>query len=441
MYGCQQILLHPPPQTLAVLEFICSEVNKLTNCGIYYARQLYFKTKRFIDKYALDKELKKNLHFKALRANVAQQALHKVYESFNSYRVLIKKWLAGELDNKPRLPNYRKRGGMDVAVYPARFVKCLGDKIRLGLGRQVKAWFGIDNITIPLPSNLDFKRIKEVRILPRNNCFYAEFVYQINETKAAVNYDNALGIDPGLNNWLTCVSTTGKSFIVDGKQVKSQNQWYNKQVASIKKEKPQDYWDDELALITEKRNRQMRDNMNKAARLIINWCLKNEIGTIVFGWNKKNKDSINMGKKNNQEFVQIPTARLKDRIKQLATQYGLRFIETEESYTSKTSFLDNDFLPKFGEKPNQWKASGKRGKKGDGLGRGQYQTEEGTTINSDCNGAANILRKVSSQLKLSLAKVRRAVLSLPKRYYLINLSKLYRKQSEERGFNPLRATA
>ncbi len=441
MYGCQQVLLHPPPETQAVLEFICSEVNKLTNCGIYYARQLYFKTRQFIRKFDLDKELKTNLHFKSLRANVAQQALHKVYDSFKSYQALAKKWFDGELENKPRLPNYRKRGGLDVAVYPARFVKCLGEKIRLGLGRQIKVWFGIDNLTIPLPSNLDFQQIKEVRILPRNNCFYAEFVYQINERKAVINYHNALGIDPGLNNWLTCVSTIGKSFIIDGKKLKSQNQWYNKKLGSIKKGKAQDYWDDELAFITEKRNRQMRDNINKTSRFIINWCLKNDVGTIVFGWNKRNKDSINIGDKNNQEFVMIPTARLKDRIEQLASQYGLKFIETEESYTSKTSFLDNDFLPKFGEKPNRWKASGKRGKKNDGLGRGQYQTATGIKINSDCNGAANILRKVSSQLKLSLAKVCRAVLSLPKRYDLTCLSKLYRKQSEERGFNPLRTTA
>ncbi len=441
MYGCQQVLLHPPLESEAVLEFICSQVNKLTNCGIYYARQLYFKTNKFIGKYTLDRELKSNLHFKALRANVAQQALHKVYESFKSYQALIKKWYAGELEHQPRIPNYRKKGGMDVAVYPARFVKCLGDKIRLGLGRQVKVWFGIDNLTIPLPSNLDFKQIKEIRILPRNKCFYAEFVYQIAEKKAVINYDNTLGIDPGLNNWLTCVSNTGKSFIVDGKKVKSQNQWYNKKLAKLKKGEAQDYWDEELASITEKRNRQMRDNVNKAARFLINWCLKNDVGTIVFGWNKRNKDSINIGKKNNQEFVLIPTARLKDRIEQLAQQYDLRFIETEESYSSKASFLDHDFLPKYGEKPNQWKGAGKRGKKGDGLGRGQYQTAEGIRINSDCNGAANILRKVSSQLKISLAKVRRAVLSLPKRYDLTCLSKLYRKQCEERGFNPLGATA
>jgi IS605 OrfB family transposase len=440
MYGCQQVLLQPSSEVKAVLEFICSEVNKLTNCGIYYARQLYFKTKQFISRFELDKQLKTNLHFKALRANVAQQALHKVYDSFKSYFTLLSLWFNGELKQKPRLPNYRKKGGLDVAVYPARFVKCLGDKIRLGLGRLVKVWFGIDHITIPLPSNLDFKQIKEIRILPRNNCFYGEFVDKITEKKAVINYDNALGIDPGLNNWLTCVSTTEKSFIIDGKKVKSQNQWYNQKVASLKKGKAQDYWDEELALITEKRNRQMRDNINKAARFIINWCLKNNVGTIVFGWNKRNKDSLNIGAKNNQEFVQIPTARLKERIEQLACQYGLKFIETEESYTSQSSFLDDDFLPKYGEKPNQWKASGKRGKKGDGLGRGQYQTAEGLRINSDCNGAANILRKVSSQLKLSLAKVCRAVLSLPKRYDLTSLSRSYRKQSEVRGFNPLRTT-
>ena len=441
MYGCQQVLLHPPPEVRAVLEFICSEVNKLTNCGIYYARQLYFKTQQFIGRFQLDRELKTNLHFKALRANVAQQALHKVYDSFKSYQALLQKWFNGQLENKPNLPNYRQKGGLDVAVYPARFVKCLGDKIRLGLGKLVKVWFGIDSITIPMVSNLDFQQIKEVRILPRNNCFYAEFIYQLNQPKICVNYENALGIDPGLNNWLTCVSTTGKSFIIDGKKIKSQNQWYNKKVARIKKGKAQNYWDDELAFITEKRNRQMRDNINKAARFLLNWCWKNDVGTIVFGWNKRNKDSINIGEQNNQQFVQIPTARLKDRLKQLAEQYGLRFVETEESYTSKTSFLDDDFLPKFGEKPSQWKASGKRGKKGARLGRGQYQTKQGMRINSDCNGAANILRKVSSQLKLSLVKVCRAVLSLPHRYDLSSLSKLYRQQSEKRGFNPLRATA
>jgi IS605 OrfB family transposase len=133
----------------------------------------------------------------------------------------------------------------------------------------------------------------------------------------------ALGIDPGLNNWLTCVVNTGDSFIVDGKQLKALNQWYNKQVSTMKDGKPQGFWSITLANITEKRNRQMKDAVNKAARTVINYCLENEIGLIVFGWNKGQKDSANLGKKTNQQFVSVPTAKLKDRIKQLCEQYGI----------------------------------------------------------------------------------------------------------------------
>ena len=198
--------------------------------------------------------------------------------------------------------------------------------------------------------------------------------------------------------------------------------------------KTQSFWNDELVAITEKRNRQMRDVINKAARFVINWCVDKSVGTIVFGWNQGNKDSVELGKKNNQEFVQIPTARLKARIAELCEQYGIKFMETEESYTSKSSYLDNDVLPTYGgEKPANWKPSGKRGAKKKGvihnLGRGGYLTRDSIRINSDCNGAANILRKVATQLSISLVEVGRAVLTLPQRYDVFRkLSKSYRKR-------------
>ena len=110
------------------------------------------------------------------------------------------------------------------------------------------------------------------------------------------------------------------------------------------------FWSRHLAQITEKRNRQIRDAVNKAARLVINHCIAHGIGQIVFGWNKRQKNNINMGGKTNQKFVQIPTARLKQRIAQLCEQYGIQFVETEESYTSKASFVERDFLPTIGEK-------------------------------------------------------------------------------------------
>jgi len=261
-----------------------------------------------------------------------------------------------------------------------------------------------------MPSNLQLADIKELRILPRNQCFYAEFVYEKGSVpRYYLNPNNALAIDPGINNWLSCVDNVGTSFIVDGRKVKSLNQWYNKRVSTIKGGKPQGYWDNQLAHITEKRNRQMRDAVNKAAKLVVDHCIKHQIGTVVFGWNTGQRQQATLGK-TNQSFVQIPTAKLKGRIKQLCEESRIRFVETEESYTSKTSFLDGDFLPTFGEKPQGWKPSGKRVK------RGMYRTGAGKLINADLNGAANILRKVETQLGLNLVKVCRQVLTLATRF-------------------------
>ncbi|EAW38710.1 Transposase, IS605 OrfB [Lyngbya sp. PCC 8106] len=154
---------------------------------------------------------------------------------------------------------------------------------------------------------------------------------------------------------------------------------------------------------------------------------------MVFGWNKRSKDSINIGKKNNQYFVHVPTATLKSRTAQLGEQQGIEFIDTEEYYTSKASFLDADTLPTFGEKPSGWKASGKR------IKRGLYRDSKGQLINADCNGSANIIRKIKVTTQ-QLAKIARASLSVPHRYFLDNLSKSCRKHCEA-DFNPCNNSA
>ncbi|MDD1442444.1 transposase, partial [Dolichospermum sp. ST_sed3] len=285
-------------------------------------------------------------------------------------------------------------------------------KLRFPMGSRVKVWFGLDAFHVPMPSNLEHKDIKEYRILPRNNEFYLELIYKITSLKPDVNIENVLSIDHGLNNWLTCVSNVGTSFLIDGRKLKSVNQWYNKRVSVLKENQPQGFWSKQLASITEKRNRQMRDATNKAARIVINHCIDNKIGTVVFGWNIGQKDSINLGSKTNQKFVQVPTARLKNRIAQLCEQYGIKFVETEESYTSKTSFLDNDFLPTFGAKPEGWKSSGTR------VNRGLFRSQDGTKINADCNGAANIFRKVAVKLGLNSSGISRGALISPLRLFI-----------------------
>jgi putative transposase len=407
-YGCQQILISPDSILRAILEFICGESAKLGNCGTYYSRQLYFKTGLIPTKYDLHRELSINPHYKALHSQVAQQCLTTIAESFKSFIGLLKGIKNGTVTQKPRLPNYRK-GGLALITFPSQAVKLKPEGLRFPLGRKVKAWFGLDAFYLPMPSNLDFKAIREYRILPRNGCFYLELVYKIDNVQSDVDPAKALMIDHGMDNWLTCVSNTGNSFIIDGLHLKSINQGYNKRVAFLMEGMPNGYWSKRLQTLTENRNRTMRDAINKAARKVINHCLSNNISTVVFGWNKGIKDGANMGAKTNQKFVQIPTGRLKDRIAQLCEQYGIKFVETEESYTSKASFIDLDVLPTFGENPEGWQSSGKR------IKRGLYRTALGWLINADCNGCANIGRKVATILGLDLSGVGRGSLSSPLR--------------------------
>jgi IS605 OrfB family transposase len=429
MFGCQQILISPDKELRAILEFICGESNKLHNCAVYYARQIYFKTRQYIRPFDLINELKRNPHYGALCAQAAQQTCGAVGESVKSFKGLVKLWKEGGLDHKPKFPDYRTKDGLHLVAYPKQALgkKLIDGQVSIPLGQRVQVWFGLKNFNLPMPSNLNFEDIRELRILPRNGCFYAEFVYKMENANANLDHNKALGIDPGLNNWLTCVSNVGTSFIIDGRHLKSINNWYNKRVSAIKDGKAQGFWSNKLASITEKRNRQVRDAVNKSARLVINHCLENGIGTLVFGWNKGQRQEINLGSKTNQKFVQIPTARLKDRIKQMCTQHGLRFIETEESYTSKASFVDQDTLPTFGEKPEGWQSSGKRTK------RGIFRTALNQYINADCNGAANILRKVATTLGLNLSGVSMGALTRPIR---IRFWMTANQKSEEARLQP-----
>jgi IS605 OrfB family transposase len=414
MFGCQQVLIKLDKETQAILEYLCSESAKLSNCGIYYSRQLYFKTGIIPNRAELHKVLgtdNQNLHYKAFYSDTAQQILTGVAESFKSFMGLLKGIKEGRVTQRPKLPGYRQ-SGMALVTFTGRSVKLKDGMLRFPLGSKVKTWFGLDAFFLPMPSNLDFKAIREYRILPRNGCFYLELIYKTENIRSNVNPAKCLAIDHGIDNWLTCVSNAGTSFIIDGKHLKSLNQGSNKRVASLRSGKANGYWSKRLASLTEKRNRQMRDAVNKAARKVIQHCLNNQIGTVVFGWNKGQKDSANMGKKTNQKFVQIPTGRLKDRIAQLCEQHGIKFVETEESYSSKASFVDNDFLPTFGEKPEGWKASGKR------LKRGLYRTAQGWLINADANGGANIARKVAIMLGLDLSGISRGDLSAPLRLKL-----------------------
>lgn len=189
----------------------------------------------------------------------------------------------------------------------------------------------------------------------------------------------------------TCVTNTGRSFIVDGRKLKSINQFFNKQNArlqsikdkqNIKKQTKQQF------LISRKRKNRVDDYINKTCRYIINYCLSNNIGTLVIGYNQSFQCKANLGKRNNQIFTQLPFGKVREKLEYLCKRYNINYVLQEESYTSKASFFDNDELPIYNaDNPQTYEFSGKR------IKRGLYQAKNNYCFNADCNGALNILRK------------------------------------------------
>ncbi|HAG83457.1 MAG TPA: transposase [Cyanobacteria bacterium UBA12227] len=422
--GVQQMLLHPDKQTKAVLQYLCEQSGKLYNSGVYLARQTFFKTGLLMTgKFDLvyESTVGKSQIAQSLPSTPAQQTLLSVAEAFKSYKGLRELGFKGQLSNKPKLPSYLKGSKLFKVAYPnsgGQKPKIVNGQLQFSVGLTVKRWFGIDSFKLPMPTNLDVTKVKEWTILPKNGAFYLEASYELTEKICCTGLsDQALSIDLGTaDNLAACVDTLGNSFLIDARAMKAFNQYWNKQVSTRKENKPQGYWDTWLDRVTRKRNHRMKDGINKAARLIINHCIKYGIGTIVLGWNEGFKCHTNMGRVNNQKFVQIPLGKLRDRIEQLCNLHGIRLVITEESYTSKASYLDGDSLPKYGEKPEGWKASGRRTK------RGLYKSKNGSLINADLNGAANIMSKVARKLGIDLDRLGRRSLATVARVRLWTLS-------------------
>lgn len=238
------------------------------------------------------------------------------------------------------------------------------------------------------------KKIKEIRIIPKFNArfFEVQYIYEVKEEQRNLDKTHALAIDFGINNLATCVTNKGKSFIIDGKKLKSINQWFNKHNAYLQSIKDKQKYGKKPTLrqkyLYTSRNNKVNDYMSKAARKIINYCLENNIGTLVCGYNETFQRNSNIGKVNNQTFVNIPFGKLREKLEYLCKLYSLKFVEQEESYTSKSSFFDIDILPKWKANNSQiYPFLGKR------IKRGLYQSSTGYTLNADVNGALNILRK------------------------------------------------
>ena len=374
------------------LKILSHTAKNLYNQALYNVRQYYFAEKEYLNyekNYAL---LKDSENYKLLNSNMAQQILKEADGVFKSFFALIKLAQKGKYDFRHiSLPRYLPKDGYTTLVIG--FVRLNGNKLIIPYSNSFKKEH--TPVTVTLPPILQGKKIKEIRIIPKSNArfFEVQYTYEAIEQQRELNQQNALAIDLGLDNLTACVTSAGKSFIVDGRRIKSINQWYNKQNAVLQGIKDKQNIKGTTAkqcIIANNRNNAVNDYINKTCRYIVNYCLNNDIGNLVIGYNETLQRNINFGKRTNQNFVSIPVANIKLKLEYLCELYGITFVKQEESYTSKASFFDNDTIPTYNDdNPKEYQFSGKRVK------RGLYRTANGYCLNADINGALNILKKSS----------------------------------------------
>ena len=396
------------------LKYLSHIAKNLTNEAIYNIRQYYFNKKKYLSYNENYKMLKNSENYKKLNSNMAQQILKEVDGSFKSFFGLLKLAKNGQYDNKKiKLPKYLAKDGFTTLVIG--FVRLKDDILIVPYSNSFKKTH--QEVKIKLPPVLKGKKIKEIRIIPKQHSRYFEiqYTYEVEEVQRELNKENGLGIDLGIDNLCTCVSNNGASFIIDGRKLKSINQYYNKinaKLQSIKDKQKIEHITLRQKRIARKRNNRIEDYLSKAARIIINYCLNNDIGKLVLGYNEDFQRNSNIGSINNQNFVNIPYGKLRDKLIYLCKLYGIEFKLQEESYTSKASFFDGDEIPIYDkENLQEYIFSGKR------IKRGLYQTSTGKLINADCNGALNILRK-SKVVDLSIL-YNRGELNTPKRIRVV----------------------
>ena len=392
-FTVKQQVKHLSKEDYITIKELCHTAKNLFNEAIYNVRQYYFTEGEFLGYEKNYTLLKNSPNYKVLNSNMAQQILKEVDGSFKSFFNLLKLVKQGKYAfTSCKLPYYLPKDGYTTLVIG--FVRLNGNKLILPFSNSFKKTHKSVEITIP-PILLN-KKIKEIRIIPKANArfFEIQYIYETECIQRNLNTNNALALDLGINNLVTAVSNSGQSFIIDGKRLKSINQWFNKENARLQSIKDKQHISrkptNRQKAVARNRNNKVNDYMNKTACKVIDYCINNDIGTLVVGYNETFQRNSNIGKQNNQNFVNIPYGQLCNKLEYLCKLNSIVFVKQEESYTSKSSFWDRDDLPVYNaDNPKEYSFSGRR------LHRGLYKTASGRTINADFNGALNIMRKSS----------------------------------------------
>lgn len=390
MYQVEQHYITSSHRWWSYCDAVCYASKNLYNTAQFSQHQSFKFGHGILTQAALDKLFKDSEHYKAIAAKVAQLVLKQNSDAWIAYFKAIAVWKEepSKFTGKPKIPGFLEAGekGRNLVKFNNQAV----GKREFNKGFLVPS---MSPIRIPVKPGLKFEQLVEVRIVPKTAAFVVEVVYEIPEHSeffCSLNPELAAAVDIGLDNLATITFNDPAihPIAVNGKPLKSANQWMNKEVARLRSQ---------LGFGTSRRvqntirnrNNFVHSFLHQASRLVVNELLALGVTQIAIGKNEQWKSKINIGRRNNQSFVQIPHAKFIAMLTSKLEAVGIKVTVGEESYTSKSSFLDWDNIPTFTPSSKKsHKFSGKRVKTKD------YRTKDGTKIHADVNGSFNIGRKV-----------------------------------------------
>ena len=389
----------------------CDELSflakNLYNATLYEQRQSFFQN-NFKSHSAISKEFAKadQVDYRVFPAKVAREIQRLSDQAFKSFFALKKLQDKGKYDKPIKIPKYldKKKGRMTVPYEKG------------AVSTVKKSYVSLSQSGITIPTKIDREKIVGARIVPKRDYYVIEILYDEVKVQEKEEYNRVAFIDPGMNNLMTVTSNVFNPIIYNGRQIKSINQLANKNIAkrqqrmaemNLKVKKTLGEREVQrlnvdrskgMKAIWTKRELRIKDNFHKITRHLVDYLVENNIDTVIVGYNKGQKQEINLGKKTNQNFVYIPFATLRHMLKYKCTLAGIKYIEQEEAYTSKCSFVDREAIKK------------KEKYQGERIERGLYKTSTGKEINADVNGSLNIGRKYLEKQKLYSDKIHNELL-------------------------------
>ena len=378
-------IIYSTDERFDLIKELCHLSKNLYNACLYDVRQYYFETKSYRP-WKLQKSIfikNDNPDYYALQSNLAGEVFKQVGEQFISF-------FNNKSNKKKKIPKYKDKNGYNLVVFPKL---AISKQIEFDETKQIYIYTLCKrNYNLKIQSTKPNVKMVKFVYDEANDLIKCFKIYEVKEPKLRRDNSRYFSIDPGLNNIVSIYNNIGiRPLLYNGRPIKSINQYYNKTNAKLRSELPASIKSSKrLKQLSFKRNNKIGYEMHKISTHIINEAVKNNISKIIIGNNVGWKNGINIARRNNQNFVNIPHTKLFNQLLYKGLLNGIEVIFTEESYTSKASFFDKDELPVYNENDN-YKFSGRR------IYRGLYKDSKGNLWNADLNGGGNIMRKVSDR--------------------------------------------